>query len=116
MTDTRFIILGVGLTFAGFIILGVFGQEYATATLESEEFGNCFEYFEDRPPEPVECEKKVTDKIVFFGLVMGLVGAGIFFLIKGARGRWDQEVKPEDMLGPGGGNTGPDTSQDPKEE
>ena len=35
-------------------------------------------------------------------LVMGLVAAGIVFLIKGARGGWDQDVRPEDMVGPGG--------------
>jgi len=33
-------------------------------------------------------------------LVMGLVGAGIVSLVKGARGKWDQDVKPEDMVGP----------------
>jgi len=24
------------------------------------------------------------------------------FLIKGVRGKWDNDVKPEDMVGPGG--------------
>jgi hypothetical protein len=33
-----------------------------------------------------------------------LIGAGIIALIKGVRGKWDQDVKPEDMLGPGGKN------------
>jgi hypothetical protein len=50
MSDMRFIILGIALIFVGFIILGAFGHEYQAATLESNEFGTCYEYFEDKPP------------------------------------------------------------------
>jgi hypothetical protein len=39
---------------------------------------------------------------MFSGLVIGLIGAGVASLVKGVRGRWDQDVKPEDMVGPGG--------------
>ena len=38
---------------------------------------------------------------MFLGLVMAFVGAGIVSLVKGARGKWDQDVRPEDMVGPG---------------
>ncbi len=102
MSDTRFTMLGIGLIFAGFIILVVFGTSYFDATVEAQEFENCFEYFEDRPPVPIDCDVKLQAKIIFLGLVMALVGAGIVALIKGAKGRWDQDVKPEDMVGPGG--------------
>jgi len=97
--------LGIGLIFAGFIVLGVFGNPYAVSTLEAEQFGDCYEYFEDKPPVPVSCEIKLLDKSLFFGLVVGLIGAGIFALIKGVKGKWDQDVKPQDMVGPGGENT-----------
>ena len=102
MSDTRFTMLGIGLIFAGFIILGVFGETYFDTTVESEEFGDCFEYFEDKPPVPVECEAKLQEKVMFSGLVLALVVAGIVSLVKGVKGRWDQDVKPEDMVGPGG--------------
>lgn len=102
MSDTRFTMLGIGLIFTGFIVLGIFGSEYFDATIESEEFGNCFEYFDDMPPVPVDCEAKLQNKIMFSGLVLSLVGAGIALLVKGVKGRWDQDVKPEDMVGPGG--------------
>jgi len=46
---------------------------------------------------------------MFFALVIALIGSGIVSLIKGVRGKWDQDVKPEDMLGPGG-----DTSKSDK--
>ena len=101
MSDTRFTLLGIGLIFAGFIILGIFGAPYFDATIQAEEFGDCFEYFDDRPPVPVECKVKLQDKMMFSGLVIGLVGAGIASLVKGVKGRWDQDVKPEDMVGPG---------------
>jgi len=102
VSDTRFTMLGIVLIFAGFIILGIFGTAYFDATVEAGEFENCFEYFEDKPPVPIDCDVKLQGKITFLGLVLALVGAGIIALIKGVKGRWDQDVKPEDMVGPGG--------------
>lgn len=104
MSDTRFTIIGIILIFAGFLILGVFGAEYFAVTIESQEFGDCYKYFDDKPPEPIDCTIKLQDKIMFFGLVIGLISAGVFSLIKGVRGKWDQDIKPEDMLGPGNSN------------
>ena len=100
MSDTRFTMLGIGLIFAGFIILGVFGTEYFDATIQAQEFETCFDYFDDSPPVEVSCDAKLQNKVMFLGLVLALVGAGIASLVKGARGKWDQDVKPEDMVGP----------------
>ncbi|NIP62489.1 MAG: hypothetical protein GWN01_08440 [Nitrosopumilaceae archaeon] len=111
MSDTRFIILGVGLIFAGFLVLGIFGEEYSQSSIEANEFGDCYEYFEDKPPVPVECETKVFIQSLFFGFTMSLVGGGIISLVKGARGDWDQRLRPEDMLGPGGEDNVGDTSK-----
>jgi len=101
MSDTRFTLIGIGLIFAGFVILGIFGSQFTSVTLESETFGECFEYPEDGEPIPIDCNVALQGKSAFFALVIGLIAAGIFALIKGVRGRWDQDVKPEDMLGPG---------------
>jgi hypothetical protein len=100
MSDMRFIILGIALIFVGFIILGAFGHEYQAATLESNEFGTCYEYFEDKPPAKINCSFKIMDQILFFGLVLGFIISGMISLIKGIRGNWDNKVKPEDMAGP----------------
>jgi len=100
VSDTRFTMLGIGLIFAGFIILGIFGTSYFDATIEAGEFENCFEYFEDKAPIPIDCDVKLQAKMMFAGLVVALVGAGIVALVKGVKGRWDQDVKPEDMVGP----------------
>ena len=102
MSDTRFTLLGIGLIFAGFIFLGIFGPEFFDVSIQAEEFDNCYEYFDDRPPVQVECDVKLQDKAMFSGLVIGLIGVGIASLVKGVRGRWDQDVKPEDMVGPSG--------------
>lgn len=105
MSDTRFTILGVALIFAGFLVLGILGGEHQASSIEAEEFGNCHIYSEDSAPVRTDCEAKVSDQVIFFGVVIALIVAGVAVLVKGVRGRWDNEVKPEDMVGPGGGSS-----------
>lgn len=102
MSDIRFILIGVGLVFAGFLVLGVFGDNYRAVNIQSSEFGECYEYFDDAPPKRISCDAKAQDSLMFFGIVLVLIGGGIISLIKGYRGKWDNEVRPEEMLGPGG--------------
>jgi len=100
MSDMRFVIIGIVLVFVGFLILGVFGGHFQAATIESSEFGTCYEYFEDKPPTEINCSFKIFDQTVFFGTIIGFIIAGIIALIKGVRGDWDNKVNPEDMVGP----------------
>ena len=100
MSDTRFTIIGIALIFAGFIVLGIFGGDFRTASIESNEFGTCYEYSDSAPPIEINCSYKLLDQTVFFGLVIGLIITGIISLFKGIKGNWDQKVKPEDMVGP----------------
>ena len=100
MSDIRFIMIGVALIFAGFVILGGFGENYRAATLESNEFGICYEYSKDKVPVEIDCSLKIFDQTLFFALIMGFVGAGVVALVKGVKGNWDNKVKPEDMVGP----------------
>ena len=99
MTDTRFIILGVGLIFTGIIVLTVFGPQFDEITLQ-EEFRDCYEYHTDAPPTEIDCDIAFQNKMIFFAIVVLLIICGIASLVKGIRGRWDQDVKPEDMVGP----------------
>jgi len=101
MSDMRFIIMGIALIFIGFIILGVFGHDFQAATLESNEFGTCYEYSDDNAPMEIDCSLKIIDQTVFFAIVIGFIGAGIIALVKGVKGDWDNKVKPEDIVGPG---------------
>ena len=102
MSDTRFTLIGIGLIFVGFIVLGIFGSNYIGPTIEAQEFDDCYEYFGDKPPVPVSCDIQFLNKTIFFAFVIVIIGSGIVFLVKGVRGKWDQDVKPGDMLGPGG--------------
>ena len=99
MTDTRFIILGVGLIFTGIIVLTVFGPQFDEITLQ-EEFRDCYEYHTDAPPTEIDCDIAFQNKMNIFAIVALLIICGIASLVKGIRGRWDQNVKPEDMVGP----------------
>lgn len=101
MSDTRVTMLGIAAIFAGFLVLGIFGDGFSPATIEAEEFEQCYEYPEDGPPIMVDCEQKLMGKYVFFGVVIALIAGGIMLLIRGIRGDWDQRVRPEDMVGPG---------------
>ena len=111
MTDTRFIILGVGLIFAGIIVLTVFGAQVDEITLQ-EEFRECYEYHTDAPPTEIDCDIAFQNKMNIFAIVALLIICGIASLVKGIRGRWDQDVKPEDMVGP---NSSFDTRDGPND-
>ena len=100
MSDIRFVILGAVFVFAGFLVLGIFGENYQASNIESDEFGTCFEYSEGREPVPIDCSSKMFDQSVFFGIVLVTITVGIVALVKGSRGDWDSKVKPEDMVGP----------------
>ena len=101
MSDMRFIITGIVLVFIGFVLLGMFGDNFQASTIEADQFGTCYEYFEDKPPIEINCSFKTFDQSIFFILVLAFIVAGIIALIKGMRGDWDNKVKPEDVVGPG---------------
>ena len=111
MSDTRFIILGVGLIFTGIIVLTVFGDQIDEITLQ-EEFSECYEYHADAPPTEIDCNIIFQNKMIIFAIVVLLIICGIASLVKGIRGRWDQDVKPEDMVGP---NSSFDTHDGPND-
>jgi len=101
MSDMRFTMIGIVLIFVGFIVLGVFGHNYQAATLESNEFGTCYEYSDEKVPVEISCSFKIFNQTLFFALIIGFIGAGIIALVKGVKGNWDSKVKAEDMVGPG---------------
>lgn len=103
MGDIRFSMIGIGLIFAGFVVLGIFGGNYQSASIESEEFGTCYRYSEDMEPVSVSCADAMAEQAGFLGGITALIAAGIAALVKGVRGDWDNRVRPEDMVGPRGG-------------
>ena len=100
VSDTRFIILGIGLIFSGIIFLSVFGSQSYEIALQ-EGFSKCFEYHDDSPPTEIDCDVASENKMITFAITTLLIVCGIVSLVKGIKGKWDQDVKPEDMVGPG---------------
>ena len=111
MSDTRFIIIGIGLIFSGIIFLSVFGGQSTEISLQ-EGFSKCFEYHDDSPPTEIDCDTASENKMIMFAITALLIVCGIISLVKGTKGRWDQNVKPEDMVGPGNSFDTHDESDD----
>ena len=111
VSDTRFTILGIGLIFSGIIFLSVFGSQSNEIALQ-EGFSKCFEYHDDSPPTEIDCDVASENKIITFAITTLLIVCGIVSLVKGVKGRWDQNVKPEDMVGPGSSFDTRDESDD----
>ena len=91
--------LGIVLVFAGFLVLGILGKPFLEFTVQANEFGNCIDYTESGAVS-TDCSVMMQDKLIFFAVVVTLIGFGILSLIKGYRGRWDQDVKSDEMVGP----------------
>ena len=91
--------LGIVLVFAGFLVLGILGRPFLEFTVQVNEFGNCIDYAEPGAVS-ADCNVIMQNKLIFFGVVIGLIGSGVFALAKGYRGRWDQDVKSDEMVGP----------------
>ena len=111
MSDTRFIILGIGLIFSGIIFLSVFGSQSTELALQ-EGFSKCFEYYDDSPPTEIDCDAASENKMIIFAITTLLIVCGIIALVKGMKGSWEQNVKPEDMVGPGSSFDTRDESDD----
>jgi hypothetical protein len=65
--------IGIVLIFFGFIILGVFGGNYQTSAIETNEFENCFDYSNNEEPIPIDCSEKIWNQGIFFGIIIILI-------------------------------------------
>ena len=105
----RFIMIGLVAITVGFIVLGVFGAQFTEITVQTKEFSECYKYSEDQPPIKIDCDKHLQDKNILFAIVVGILTGGGLALLKGVKGKWDQDVKPEEMMGPGGNDKNDDS-------
>jgi len=113
MSDIRFVMIGVGVLSIGFIVMALFGTQYQDITIQTKEFSECYDYTDENLPVKIDCDKQLQDRNLMFAVVIGILIAGGLALIKGIRGTWDNEVKPEEMVGPGGDKK---TSDEDKED
>lgn len=100
MSDIRLIILGSVLAFAGFLLGGIIGAQYQQYLIQADQFDVCYNYTPDGNAIKVKCDEKIHEMFFTLALSLGLIGGGIFVLVKGIRGKWDQNVKSDEMVGP----------------
>jgi hypothetical protein len=94
--------IGVVVLSVGFIVMAVFGSQYQDITVQTKEFSECYDYTDENVAVKVDCDEQLQSKNLMFVAVIGILVAGGILLVKGIRGTWDNDVKPEEMLGPGG--------------
>jgi hypothetical protein len=100
--------IGVGVLSVGFIVMAIFGTQYQDITVQTKEFSECFDYTDEDIVVKIDCDKQLQNRNLMFTAVIGIMVAGGVSLVKGIRGTWDNDVKPEEMLGPGGDKKSPD--------
>jgi len=99
VSDIRLIIIGSAIAFSGFLIGGLTGAQYQKYAVQADEFGDCFDYTADGQAIKVKCDEKLQDRFFYLSISSALIGGGVIVLIKGVRGKWDQNVKSDEMLG-----------------
>ncbi len=99
VSDTRLIILGSILAFAGFLLGGITGAQYQQYVIQADQFDVCYNYTPDGNAIKVKCDEKMQDMFFTLASSLGLIGGGVFILVKGIRGKWDQNVKSDEMVG-----------------
>jgi hypothetical protein len=100
VADTRLIILGSVLAFAGFLLVGITGPQYQQYVIQANQFDVCYDYASDGSAIKVKCDEKIQEMYFTLASSLGLIGGGVFVLVKGIRGKWDQNVKSDEMVGP----------------
>ena len=99
MSDIRLILVGAAIIFAGFMLGGMARSNYAQFAVQQENFDECYDYSSGVAVH-VKCSEKSQDFGFYFALSIGLLGAGGVVIFKGIRGKWDNDVKDDEMLGP----------------
>lgn len=102
MSDIRLIMMGSVMIFAGFYVGGIGGSEYSQVSLQASELDSCFDYSSGTAIH-VNCAKAEQDAFLWLALAVALMGGGSYIIFRGIRGKWDQNVKNDEMLGPKNG-------------
>lgn len=99
LSDIRLIMLGSVVMFGGFYVGSLAGSEYAQMSLQTSQFDECFDYSSGTPTH-VSCAEMGRVTLLYLSLTLALLGGGAYLIFKGIKGRWDQNVKSDEMLGP----------------
>jgi hypothetical protein len=101
MSDIRLIMIGAVIMFVGFMLGGSVNSIYSQFAIQKDNFDQCFDYSSGLAVS-VKCSEKSQDHLLYLGLSIGLLGVGGVVVFKGIRGKWDNDVKDNEMVGPKG--------------
>ncbi len=87
------------IVFAGFYVASMAGSEYSQMAIQLAQFDDCYDYSSGIAIH-VSCVTVEHDALLYFSLTLSLFGGGGYIIFRGIKGRWDQNVKNDEMLGP----------------
>lgn len=99
MSDIRLILIGSLIIFAGFYIAGMAGSQYNQISIQKNQFDDCYDYSSGTAIH-VNCVQQEQDAFLYLTLALCIIGGGAYIIFKGIKGRWDQNVKSDEMVGP----------------
>ncbi len=99
LSDIRLIMLGSVIIFAGFMVGGIRSSYYAQFVIQANQFDDCYDYSTGNQVK-VKCSDVTQESFLYLLLSITLIGIGGVIIFKGIKGKWDQNVKNDEMLGP----------------
>lgn len=99
MSDIRLILIGSLIIFAGFYIAGMAGSQYNQISIQKNQFDDCYDYSSGTVIH-VNCVQQEQDAFLYLALALGIIGGGAYLIFRGIKGKWDQNVKSDEMVGP----------------
>ncbi len=99
MSDIRLIMIGSVIIFVGFYVASMGGSEYSQMSMQASQFDDCYDYSSGNAVH-VSCVQVEHDALLYLALALGLIGGGSYIIFRGIRGKWDQNVKSDEMIGP----------------
>lgn len=99
MSDIRLIMIGSVIIFTGFVVGSIANSNYAQFAVQQQNFDECYDYSSGVAVH-VKCSQKTMDYGLYLTLSIGLLGVGGAVIYKGIRGKWDHNVKDDEIVGP----------------
>ncbi|MDE1764076.1 MAG: hypothetical protein KGH88_07495 [Thaumarchaeota archaeon] len=99
MSDIRLVMIGSVVIFAGFYVASLGGSQYSQMAMQATQFDDCYDYSTGTAIH-VNCTQVERDALLYLALALSLIGGGGYIIFRGIKGRWDQNVKSDEMLGP----------------
>lgn len=102
MGDIRLIMVGSLIVFAGLYVASMAGSEYSQVSMQATQFDDCYDYSSGTAIH-VNCTQVERDALLYLVLALSLIGGGSYIIFRGIKGKWDQNVKSDEMIGPNHG-------------